>query len=520
MKYYCILIHVFVATLISLDLDISYHSQHRPPLQMSIAANKPGSSSINKNKNSGDFSTTIPARKTRSSNKKTAARGNAETLSKEKLDRLNAPRTKTCSVGQNYQVSVQYLEPVSPLSDGYPGHPVDECLWNAHNGLNDDDVFNYCCEANTHFGIGPDRALYILLKSGFDLENARAELPKRTIFKQNFSFEDAYAFKNALMYFGKNFAKVKQVLPHKSMAGLVEHYYLTKKQQNYKSFMDTETARSKSDDDIESDEEVNSHRGTQKGLHVPICENCKNRVLKLYPINGLELCCTCKLYFKATNKHRVCAQPVADDEGQRRVVKCPPDMRQIADQFAEMARISRTFVDADDSGDLQVAKCGKTVCQMKYQEMKKEQMQVKARAQAKHAALQQSKGPSYNYTPEDATRFLLRTAQHKPLPSAAAGSTTGTATGTSHRRVGQQRNWTSREKQAALNALILFNGDCETVAEIMTTKTPDMVKVFYKENEQRIQQLIKEQLEEAEKTNFLLPKEERKQSAPVTIELE
>jgi hypothetical protein len=86
--------------------------------------------------------------------------------------------------------------------------------------------------------------------------------------------------------------------------------------------------------------------------------------------------------------------------------------------------------------------------------------------------------------------------------------------------------------------LILFNGDCETVAEIMTTKTPDMVKVFYKENEQRIQQvvasggwllkimtpyflqLIKEQLEEAEKTNFLLPKEGGKQSAPVTIELD
>jgi hypothetical protein len=53
-----------------------------------------------------------------------------------------------------------------------------------------------------------------------------------------------------------------------------------------------------------------------------------------------------------------------EEELQRRVPKCPADMEQIADQFEELGRLWKpTFEDTDDTGELQVAKKGKTVCQ-------------------------------------------------------------------------------------------------------------------------------------------------------------
>lgn len=73
---------------------------------------------------------------------------------------LNAPKKKTIGVGNNFQapVPIRLEEDYdSPVKNRYPERKMEECLWNAHNGLPDADIFNYCCEANTHFGISSDR---------------------------------------------------------------------------------------------------------------------------------------------------------------------------------------------------------------------------------------------------------------------------------------------------------------------------------------------------------------------------
>jgi hypothetical protein len=101
------------------------------------------------------------------------------------------------------------------------------------------------------------------------------------------------------------------------MYELIEHYYRTKKQQHYKSFIDTEAIKAREaessqrflirvegngvsfvivSDSEEEDESEAAHR--HRELHEPICEVCKETVQKLYQVNGLELCRTCKLYFR------------------------------------------------------------------------------------------------------------------------------------------------------------------------------------------------------------------------------
>jgi hypothetical protein len=55
------------------------------------------------------------------------------------------------------------------------------------------------------------------------------------------------------------------------------------------------------------------------------------------------------------------------EESLRRIPPCPPEMRQIADRFNEMGRLwgNNTFEDTDDTGELQLVKRGKTVCEAK-----------------------------------------------------------------------------------------------------------------------------------------------------------
>lgn len=74
---------------------------------------------------------------------------------------MNAPKKKTIGVGNNFQAPVPIRldeDYDSPVKKQYPEREMEECcLWNAHNGLPDGDIFNYCCTANTHFGIRLDR---------------------------------------------------------------------------------------------------------------------------------------------------------------------------------------------------------------------------------------------------------------------------------------------------------------------------------------------------------------------------
>ncbi len=103
-----------------------------------------------------------------------------------------------------------------------------------------------------------------------------------------------------------------------------------------------------------------------------ICENCHQVVRHLFDVNELEVCTTCKLYFKATNQHRVNVSTAATATEHRRPrLLCPPDMLQIAQQFVEFAQPaeSESFEDADDSGDLQIASHPKiTHCKMEISE--------------------------------------------------------------------------------------------------------------------------------------------------------
>uniref|UniRef100_A0A914HHQ9 SANT domain-containing protein n=1 Tax=Globodera rostochiensis TaxID=31243 RepID=A0A914HHQ9_GLORO len=381
------------------------------------------------------------ARKTRSTTNK---KNDAPDTKRSPI--MNGSRSKPISVGTSYQV---FVLPECKGQNADEEKEYEVCLWSAKHGkLQDKQIDDFCKAAAKDYGVDLERALYILYNSDHNLHTANSVVTRRTIGKERFSADDAFAFRNAHMYFGKNFGKIRQVLSHKTLSALIEHYYLTKKQQNYKSVTDNDNMETNgaSDSDSEGQTQVKSE------LHRLICEVCHKEVLKLYTANGLELCRGCKLYFKTTNKHRVCAQPV---EELKRIPICPPEMINIAEQFAEMARTVHQFKDiADGSDELQIEHRNKTVCEQKIQEV------------------------------SNAQKKLKQNAIHLEKENTATSSSNG------QRRL--VHSWLEPEKTAAMDALIRFNGDHKLVAEVLGTKTADMVKAFYVAHAAKIQEIISE----------------------------
>jgi len=381
--------------------------------------------------------------KTRSTTKRSAAsildtsRASIGSMHSTHSQYLNSTVNREIREGREYQVPVENLaewEKKFETGSDVEGEVTevkeaeneeedkDVCLWRPERErMEDRALMAFCTRANELYGIGglgfsevlnfffkilklhiagPDRALLILYHSGYDLSVAERKLQTRR--PQTplafFTDDDQYIFRNAIVKYGKSFAKIHQMIPHKSVPALVQYYYDTKKCQHYKSHLETSALTGPSGvggsggggvgkvkweewrAESESEEEELSppeplHASRAGGLKREgfVCENCRHIVKKLYNVNELEVCTTCKLYFRATNQHRQCPPTEGGgEEGVRRPrILCPPDMQQIAEQFVEFAQpveSTAAFEDADDTGELQIEMPTITRCQLEISE--------------------------------------------------------------------------------------------------------------------------------------------------------
>uniref|UniRef100_A0A1I8AZX8 SANT domain-containing protein n=1 Tax=Meloidogyne hapla TaxID=6305 RepID=A0A1I8AZX8_MELHA len=398
------------------------------------------------------------ARKKRQNNKKHGENNKVGSIKQDSnkaqiplTNTLNSPKRAAIRVGSNFQV-LSLPEP-DEGQNSYNSTPMDLCLWKMHKMIKDDQLSNYCIDAYTNFGIEPDR------------------------------------------------------LPHKTLGSLVEHYYKTKKKQNfkgdYRSYGDIEAncSFSSSDDDTDSNSDTMvAPRKVSKEVIEEICEVCKEVTNKVYSVTGLKVCKTCNLYFRATGQHRVFPQPA--EEPKRQIPKCPTDMRQICDEFVEMARYVNvkdsmeeiTVLDDNDdkNGEEQlfVVKKGKTVCEAKISEMVTNQQLLQASTKRLIQNIQKQKSfeGCQKYSFVEALEFLSKTQssfnsqkQHKNVIN---------------------HKWFQWEKQAVFHALIQFDADENIVAEIIPTKTPAMIKNFYLDCKEMIDEEIHNKIMEPDNYDF------------------
>ncbi|KAK9498260.1 hypothetical protein O3M35_002939 [Rhynocoris fuscipes] len=140
-------------------------------------------------------------------------------------------------VGREYQAIIPPLIPVSERR-------LDECpdrallVWSPTNDISDSKLDNYISVAKERYGYNGEQALGMLFWHKHILQDALNDLPNFTPFPDEWSVEDKVLFEQAFQFHGKSFHRIRQMLPDKSIATLVKHYYSWKKTRCRTSLMD------------------------------------------------------------------------------------------------------------------------------------------------------------------------------------------------------------------------------------------------------------------------------------------
>ncbi|KAK6757514.1 hypothetical protein RB195_015371 [Necator americanus] len=122
-------------------------------------------------------------------------------------------------------------------------------MWRPPGDLDETKLMDYCEDAIGVYKLTYDRALYILQKSNFDFGIAREKVKRRRLITEEWCEDDRILFKQAFHMFGKRFDKIRQTMPHRSMASIIQFYYNTKKDTDYKSLFDSRMADDSDDEE-------------------------------------------------------------------------------------------------------------------------------------------------------------------------------------------------------------------------------------------------------------------------------
>ena len=106
-------------------------------------------------------------------------------------------------------------------------------MWAPNMNISEQQLDEYLEKAMKNFNYSLEQAYSLLFWHRQDL--AKVDLTKFTPKITEWSTEDKAVFQQALKSQGKDFAKIKSLMPNKTLASLVEHYYtrsLPKKKEN------------------------------------------------------------------------------------------------------------------------------------------------------------------------------------------------------------------------------------------------------------------------------------------------
>ncbi|KAH7724984.1 Protein RCOR-1 a [Aphelenchoides avenae] len=309
------------------------------------------------------------------------------------------------------------------------------------------------------------------MKCDYDIEEAKRQVDQRRCLDEEWTDEDKEIFRNTFPVFKKDFHRLAKMFPDKAIYQVVEYYYNTKREEHYRDYIDPDVDV----DSLTSEEEDKKAIDEKDMRHSGVCENCGMIVPKVYAVHEMEVCRTCKAYFRVTNQHRPCRRP----EKLPRRVMCPSDMTDVAEQFIMMSEPveAERFAAADEDDEIQVEEKPRTLALVAIDETKNNIVEQKKHAEAyrvvvdkEHTVLKKDVSVS-----NDARQFL-------------ASVSSGNADHTQRARMAY--SWTKYEKEAAFHCLVSYPRDFEIASQIVKTKSPEMIKSFYYEHSEKIDEKI------------------------------
>jgi hypothetical protein len=140
-------------------------------------------------------------------------------------------------IGVDFQAILPDLKE-SSQDEGREGRPKPLLLWKPNESVADEDVDGFLEVARDHYNFSHEQALGLLFWFNYDISNALAELKNYSPFEDEWTIEDKVIFEQAFQKYGKNFQRIRSMLPSKPIGCLVKFYYQWKKEHLQLSMID------------------------------------------------------------------------------------------------------------------------------------------------------------------------------------------------------------------------------------------------------------------------------------------
>lgn len=414
-------------------------------------------------------------------------------------------------VGNNYQAEIPQFIAYSPAPAYYEDEKAIR-VWSPHNKIPDHVLDEFITKAKDKFFYNTEQALGMLSWHKFDLNRAYADLPNFVPYPNEWSVEDKVLFEQAYQFHEKQFNKIKQMLPEKSMANLINYYYGWKKTRTRASLMERQTRRfaarkaadsngasdeSEADDENDVDnnnldtgnaenmdggDDHNDNSSYDGGADEPEIKCCicklklrENGETQHVTIDGVldHFCCTCYIDWKACGKKVVSQKELGDcfyhPAGEpKRILFSYLDVLGLVEGNPEAGDMLLKHLDAqvqDAKRDIQTKKQTLSLINEKIQPIAEQISDL------------------------NMDEFSDILPEYKP-----------------------EKVWTNLEVGMAIQGFRRYGTDFTAISDVLRTKSPEHLKIFYVSQKERLGlELLVKSFEE-QKESATMPNNQQQQA--------
>lgn len=194
----------------------------------------------------------------------TKSGNNGSSLMRESDRRMRRPSSGSdespvhMRIGPEYQASIPPLETTKRVVSRGPALVI----WKPYSKLPEQKLMKFIEFSRTKYGYREEQSLGLLVCHRYNIDDANNDLVNFVPYPDDWTPLEKQTFEIGFQEHGKDFHKIKMMLPDKSVNNIVKFYYIWKKTRSKYQTLKTKmkSRRSNMDSDDDSYDDINEHK--------------------------------------------------------------------------------------------------------------------------------------------------------------------------------------------------------------------------------------------------------------------
>ncbi|XP_025421657.1 REST corepressor 1 isoform X2 [Sipha flava] len=227
------------------------------------------------------------------------------------IDDLIQENAEKIRVGRDYQAVIPKLL-VLPTHRRERLNKKALLVWAPTENISEVKLNEYILLSKEKYGYNSEQALGMLYWHHHDMDKALSDLANFAPLPDDWTTEDKLTFESAFNSIGKNFLRIKQMMPDKPIASLVKYYYLWKNKRKKSSVIDrqakklanvraNENQNGSREGSSSAESDPDDKKDLGEGSSKQSCSVCGVFVTMLQQTPKGSMCGTCYTHFRRTN---------------------------------------------------------------------------------------------------------------------------------------------------------------------------------------------------------------------------